>query len=271
MRLLLTFFSLSLFCNAQDTISFYFNTNKYELTQAEQKRLNHWIGQNEKSKILAIHGYTDEVGTTEYNDTLAQKRVTHIFNFIKNKIAIRDDFKTISYGENFKKSVIQSQNRRASVYYLKEAELHKENTVLGIKKNTDTLPHIPEDAPLNEKIKLAPVGTKIVLKNILFYQNTFAIKPESNNALYDLLFVLQNNPNLQIQIEGHICCVAKDYRKLSLDRAKQVRRFLVFKGIPQHRITVTGKGTSNPIYPIPEENEEQAAANRRVEIKITAK
>ena len=89
--------------------------------------------------------------------------------------------------------------------------------------------------------------------------------------MYDLLFVMQNNPSLKIQIQGHICCIAKDGRNLSLERAKQVRRWLVYQRIPQYRITVTGFGTTQPIYPIPEENEEQAAANRRVEIEIISK
>jgi outer membrane protein OmpA-like peptidoglycan-associated protein len=89
--------------------------------------------------------------------------------------------------------------------------------------------------------------------------------------MYDLLFVMQNNPNLKIQLQGHICCVDKDRRNLSLERAKQIRRFLVYNGIPVGRVTVTGFGVTQPIYPIPEENEEQAAANRRVEMEILSK
>ena len=39
----------------------------------------------------------------------------------------------------------------------------------------------------------------------------------------------------------------------------------------RHRVSVTGYGVRYPIYPIPEDNEEQAAANRRVEIEILSK
>jgi outer membrane protein OmpA-like peptidoglycan-associated protein len=115
------------------------------------------------------------------------------------------------------------------------------------------------------------VGTKIVLKNINFYQNTFATVPESQGALYDLLFVLQNNENLRIEIQGHICCIDKDYRNLSFDRAKQIKRFLVYNGIPQQRIQTKGFGVSQPIFSIPEASEAEAAANRRVEIEILSK
>ena len=89
--------------------------------------------------------------------------------------------------------------------------------------------------------------------------------------MYDLFFVMQDNPKLKIEIQGHICCIDKDHRNLSTDRAKQIKRFLVFKGIPQHRIQTKGFGVSQPLYPIPEASEEQAAANRRVEIEILSK
>ena len=258
------------FCSivfSQEQFSVYFETNKYELNEKESIKLFSWIDQNKTSKIVAINGYTDEVGSSGYNDTLALKRVQSIFNLVKEKVVIREDYKSISVGENFKQSEIQSENRRATIYYILEKDLARENEILGIEEEVV----FPENATLEEKVALAKVGTKIVLKNINFYQNTFAITPESNGSLYDLLFIMQNNPNLKIQIQGHICCIAKDGRNLSLERAKQVRRWLVYQRIPQHRITVTGFGTTHPIYPIPEENEEQAAANRRVEIEIISK
>jgi outer membrane protein OmpA-like peptidoglycan-associated protein len=259
------FFGLTMF--SQEQFSVYFETNKFELNKTESLTLDKWINENKTSKIVAINGYTDEVGSTGYNDTLALKRVQSIFNLIKEKVTIREDYKSISVGENFKQSHIQSENRRATIYYILEKDLAREDEILGIQQEIV----IPENAPLHEKVALAKVGTKIVLSNINFYQNTFAITPESNGALYDLLYVMQNNPNLKIQVQGHICCIDKDRRNLSLDRAKQVRRFLVFKGIPMHRVTVTGFGVTKPIYEIPEANDEEAAANRRVEIEITAK
>lgn len=252
---------------SQEQFSVYFETNKYELNDKEKVRLSSWIEQNKTSKIVAINGYTDEVGSSGYNDTLALKRVQFIFNDVKEKVAIREDYKSISVGENFNQSIIQSENRRATIYYILEKDLARENEILGIEEEVI----IPDNATLEEKVALAKVGTKIVLKNINFYQNTFAITPESNGSLYDLLYVMQNNPSLKIQIQGHICCIAKDGRNLSLERAKQIRRWLVYQRIPQYRITVTGFGTTQPIYPIPEENEEQAAANRRVEIEIISK
>lgn len=254
---------------AQEQTVFYFDNNKFELNKIEAAKLQKWIAENTTSKILSITGSTDEVGTSGYNDTLSQKRVSHIFNQIKGKVNIRPDFKSISLGEKGATSTSKAENRKAIIHYLLEKDLDKENEVLGIKEESQVV--IPDDAPLAEKVKLAKVGTKITLKNINFYQNTFATMPESQGTLYDLLFVMQNNPELKIEIQGHICCIDKDYRNLSLDRAKQIKRFLVYQGIPQHRIQTKGFGVSQPLFPIPEANDVQAAANRRVEIEILSK
>ena len=205
--------------------------------------------------------------------TIAQlSEVFEIYEQIKDKVTIREDFKTISYGKNFMQSINQAENRRATIFYILEKDLARENEILGIQsdENVEGL-EITEDMALHEKVARAKVGTKIILKNINFFQNTFATVPESQGAMYDLLFVMQNNPNLRIQLQGHICCVDKDRRNLSLERAKQIRRFLVYNGIPVGRVTVTGFGVTQPIYSIPEENEEQAAANRRVEMEILSK
>jgi outer membrane protein OmpA-like peptidoglycan-associated protein len=260
-------FCFSLNVVAQEQFSVYFDSNKFELEGSEMVKLSNWIKTNKTSKIVAINGYTDEVGSSGYNDTLASKRVLFIFEKVKENVAIREDFKSLSVGENFKQSEVKAENRKATIYYILEKDIYRENEILGIEEEVV----IPEDATLEEKVALSKVGSRIVLKNINFYQNTFVTVPEARTAMYDLLYVMQNNPNLKIQIQGHICCIAKDGRNLSLDRAKQIRRFLVYSGIPMHRITVTGFGTTRPLFPIPEENEEQAAANRRVEIEITSK
>lgn len=259
------------FCGfSQEQFTVYFDTNKFELHPAELTKLHDWIAQNKTSKILSITGSTDEVGSIGYNDTLSQKRVRYVFDQVNGKINIRSDYKSISLGEKGATSLNKAENRKATLHFLTEKEAYKENEILGIVTPID-VPPLPENASLAEKVKWAKVGTKIVLKNINFYQNTFATVPESQGALYDLLFVLQNNENLKIEIQGHICCIDKDYRNLSSDRAKQIKRFLVFNGIPQQRIQTKGFGVSQPIFPIPEANEVQAAANRRVEIEILSK
>ena len=266
----IVFFWLGYFSFSQDQVAFYFDNNKFELNKTEAAKFQKWISENTTSKILSITGSTDEVGTSGFNDTLSQKRVSHVFNQIKGKVNIRPDFKSISLGEKGATSKNKAENRKAIIHFLLEKDLAKENEILGIKEIEPEV-IIPEDATLAEKVKLSKVGMKITLKNINFYQNTFATMPESQGTLYDLLFIMQNNPDLKIEIQGHICCIDKDYRNLSLDRAKQIKRFLVYNGIQDYRVKTKGFGVTQPIHPIPEATPEQAAENRRVEIEILSK
>ncbi|WP_374542819.1 OmpA family protein [Flavobacterium sp.] len=278
------FFSTILFTlnfYAQEQVVFYFDNNKSELNKVEQAKLVKWIAENKTSKILSITGSTDEVGSNGYNDTLSQKRVSFIFNQIKDKVKIRKDFKSISLGEKGAKSKVKAENRKAIIHYLLEKDLAKENEILGIKPKIDTngeiVPieevdmHFPAGATLEEKVSLSKPGTLIVLPEIQFYKNSFGIMPISKKSIDELIYIMDKNPNLRIEIQGHICCVTKDHNNLSLERAKQVRRVLVMNNIRQDRVVVKGYGVTKPKFSIPEATEEQAAANRRVEIMILQK
>jgi outer membrane protein OmpA-like peptidoglycan-associated protein len=62
--------------------------------------------------------------------------------------------------------------------------------------------------------------------------------------------------------------MTNDRNNLSYQRAKAISNFLRANGIENSRVTFQGFGVTKPIYPIPEKNEEERAANRRVEIQI---
>jgi len=279
---LILFFLFSFLLNAQEKFTVFFESGKHELTKKQSELLATWMAANKTSKVVAINGYADEDGTNTFNDSLSQRRVATVYSqLLNNKVKIREDFKTRSFGEGHNQSKIKAENRKVVVHYLLEKDLIKEDEILGIKpveiRDEDIVPieeeamNFPENATLEEKVKLSRPGTRIVLKDILFYQNTFAIVPTSRRAIDELLMVLDRNPKMRIEIQGHICCVDADRRNLSLERAKQVRRVLQSNMIPSNRIKVRGFGVSHPRFPIPEANEAQAAANRRVEIMILSK
>ena len=271
---------------AQQQISIFFDSNRHEINVVELKRLTDWMKANKDSKIVAINGYTDEDGTNGFNDTLAKKRVNFIYNKIKGVIAIRDDFKTRSFGENFQQSKTKAENRKVTIYYILAKDLERENEILGIKpavvepvvvEPAEIVPieeetmNFPEGATLEEKIGLSKKGTLIRLNDINFYLNSFALMPTSKPAIDELVYVMRKFPKLKIELQGHICCVNKDVKNLSTDRAKQVKRILVSEGIDSNRVTVKGFGVSKPKHPIPEQNETEAARNRRVEIMVLDK
>lgn len=287
---LIFFFFLTLTCNAQEQFNLFFDSNKFELTKKEENKLNQWILTNNNNKIVAIHGFTDEDGTTGFNDTLAQKRVNFIFNIVKDQIKIREDFKTISFGEKFNQSGNKAENRKVTIYYILEKDIPRENEILGLKPEVaaEELPKADIDYPeklvfenpngtksefkldrvFMNKINKAKAGEKLKIENLNFIINTFAVVNESRGKLYELLLVLQNNPQLKIEIQGHLCCMPVDRTDLSTQRAKAIYNFLIKNDVYRARLSYKGFGSTQPIYPIPEKDEAERAANRRVEILI---
>ncbi len=275
---------------AQEAVTVFFDSNKYELNTTETNKLNVWIAQNKSSKIVAIHGFTDEDGSTGYNDTLAQKRVATIFSKVKNQIKIREDYKSISVGERFVQSKKKEDNRKVVIYYILEKDILREEELLGIKKMepTQIVPKPKIDYPSTmvftnpngstteykldtnfmQKVSEAKAGEKLKIDNLNFIINTFIVEPKSKGKLYELLLVLQNNPSMKIEIQGHLCCMPTDRTDLSTQRAKAVYNFLVANDIYRGQLSYKGFGSTQPIYPLPEKNEEERAANRRVEILI---
>ena len=130
------FFANIYLAKAQEQFSVYFDSNKYELSAFENKELQTWISQNSTSKILAINGYTDEDGTNQHNDSLAQKRVDKVYQNIKEKVKIREDFKIRSFGENFQQSKNKAENRKVTIYYLLQKDIIHEDEILGLKSNS---------------------------------------------------------------------------------------------------------------------------------------
>ena len=264
----------------------YFDTNKYELAKNESDKLQAWIVANKESKVLAINGYTDEDGSIGLNDTLAQRRVSTVYNTIKGQVKTREDFKTRSFGELHKQSKIKAENRKVTLYYLQKKDLARENEILGISaaavkrqpvkypekvympKPDGSKEEIVLDKDLIAAIEAGKPGDIIRLKNINFYENSFGILPESGPRLTELLAIMKANKNLKIKIQGHICCMEGDPRDLSTKRAKQVMEFLNKNGIDKSRLSFQGLGTSKPINPLPERNEAERAENRRVEIMV---
>ncbi|RZJ35543.1 MAG: OmpA family protein [Flavobacterium sp.] len=293
MRFVLLVFALLLFSlplRAQQQFSIFFDSDKFELRPTEKQNLNKWISENPQAKIVGIYGFCDEDGTSGYNDTLAQRRINTVFSLIKNKVNIREDFKTRSFGELHKLSKIKAENRKVTLYYLTGKDLDREDEIIGIKKEPVEKPkpqkHYPEklsftnpdgtksevklDTNFMHKVDQSKAGEKMAIENLNFRINTFAVLPESRGKLYELLIVMQNNPDLKIEIQGHLCCMPVDRLDLSTQRAKAIYSFLVANDIEKSRLSYKGFGSSQPIFPIPEKNESERAANRRVEIMIVS-
>jgi len=276
---------------SQQQFSVYFDSDKFDPSAKETNRLTNWIAANGKAKIVGVYGFTDEDGTSGYNDTLAQKRINTIMSLVRGKVNTRDDFKTRSFGELHQLSKIKAQNRKVTLFYLEEKDLPRENEILGIKEDPKPVPvkavvQYPEkmvfenpdgskseyqmDVAFMQQVSAAQVGEKLKIDNLNFQINTYIVVPASRGKLYELLTVLKSNPAMKIEIHGHLCCMPNDRLDLSTQRAKAIKNFLVSSGIDAARLSYKGFGSTQPIFPIPEKDETQRAANRRVELLIVA-
>lgn len=253
---LILFYTLSNF--AQQKLEIFFDFNKSDINDVANQKLNSWLEYNKDIEIQKIYGFCDSKGTNFYNDTLSQKRVASIYKFLKEKnLNIKANFETKAYGEDFQQSKVQSENRKVIIVFDK------------LKIPEPKTPEAIAIEELSKKIKSSKSGDIIKLKNLYFYNNSPKLLPKSEPILYELLCVMNDNPKLKIEIQGHICCqtIAGQY-DVSTSRARTVYVYLLQKKIDRKRLSFKGYGNTKPIHPIPEKTEEQAEENRRVEILI---
>ena len=113
------------------------------------------------------------------------------------------------------------------------------------------------------------VGTDMILKNIFFNTNEYALLPSSITELATLKDLLKNNLNIHIEVQGHTDNVGNDLQneKLSVNRAKAVYDHLIESKIDPERLTYKGYGETKPIAG--NETEEKRKKNRRTSFLIT--
>ena len=234
-----------------------------------------WISENPKAQITKIYGYCDSVDDKSYNKELSAKRINEVIKILKeNKLQLSENIELKPFGKDFKLSQNQDENRKVILFY----NLPKQQNI-----NVLTNEEIPTDSDVNftiaketksllTKFKNAKIGDVITIDNIYFYIDSDKIIEKSKPILLELYHILEKNPNLKIKINGHICCNTdiKDV-KLSSKRAQAIYTYLVEKGILFFRVSHEGFGSSKPVYKIPEKNDSEKLANRRVEIIIIEK
>ena len=120
-------------------------------------------------------------------------------------------------------------------------------------------------------IELIPieVGEKVKLENIFFAFDSYKIEEKSFAELATVKNFLEENPQVNISIEGHTDNEGTSAynTSLSTNRANAVYQYLVDKGINPERLSYKGYGDSMPVAT--NETEKGRALNRRTEIKIT--
>ena len=112
------------------------------------------------------------------------------------------------------------------------------------------------------------VGVKVVMNNIFFDLGKSSLKPESYKELDNVVKMMNESPDVRIEISGHTDNTGSlnTNVRLSQERAKSVVDYLVARGIDLSRLEYRGYGPSQPVAP--NETEDGRSRNRRVEFKI---
>jgi outer membrane protein OmpA-like peptidoglycan-associated protein len=256
---------LLLFCigrlSAQEKFEVFFDFDKYDINMGANQKLIDWVASSKNIEVEKIYGFCDWKGSNVYNDSLSWKRVHTVHDFLKERnVKIKSDYEIKGFGKDFEQSKIQSENRKVIVVY--------QIVKVPEPKTKEQL----ELEELNNSLKTSNVGDLIKLKNIYFFNNSARLLPNSEPVLYELLCVMNDNPKLKIEIQGHICCqTVPSVYNVSISRARAVWMFLIKNGINKNRMVFKGYGTSKPIHPIPEKTAQEEEDNRRVEIMILSK
>ena len=240
-----------------DTLSIYFDVNKSGLLVNELNKLNSFLDAHlQNAKEIIITAYADSTGNVVKNQTLAENRMnvvkTHLVN---TNASLKSIIKASAMGETIKYGHDLQKNRCVELVFVFEEKMNIENIGAYAK------------------------GDKIVLENILFENNAHVFLSTSLPVLKKLAETLKQNPEVKIEIQGHVCCGGnnKDYdlmdqtstpvMKISESRAKAVFDYLIENGIAKERLKFRGLSFQSPVV-FPEFTDEDRAKNRRVEIEI---
>ena len=261
---------------AQEKLVIHFDFNKSEINSEAKHVLDSMITANKSLFVITgvdIAAHCDSVGNNQYNDSLSNERAKSVKNYlIQQGVAPSVFSKLVGYGKR------QPLNDNAT----EEDRLLNRRVEMNIRKEpVQAKKPVAEERKASDIIKdtATKVGTMIVLKNLNFLGGRHILLERSLPILDDLLKAMQDNPNLKIEINGHVCCTASylDGRDndlgsfdLSWQRAKVVYQYLIDHNISADRMTFRGFGASQKLYPYERDAFEQEE-NRRVEIKIVSK
>lgn len=162
-------------------------------------------------------------------------------------------------------------------------------------KQEFTADNAEEDAEYEIDFVLASINKPNIIENIFYDFDKATLRPESEEALDELVKLLADNPNITIEMASHTDRVGTQEYNLDLSerRAKAVIDYLISKGIAPERLQHQGYGKSRPkvvtkrvnkLYPqfkegdvlteeyisnLPPEDQEAAdQVNRRTEFQV---
>jgi peptidoglycan-associated lipoprotein len=95
---------------------------------------------------------------------------------------------------------------------------------------------------------LASISKPVLLENIFYDFDRATLRSESEKSLIELIILLQDNPNVTVELSAHTDRKGTDEynNDLSLRRAQSVVDYLISGGVEKERLTPAGYGKTTP-------------------------
>ena len=235
-----------------------FGVGQYELKPEFHSKLENLALylQDYPDVILLIEGHTDNIGSSNYNLNLSQKRANSIANALTTVFSITPNrIKSFGFGEQRPLASNETEagrqaNRRVTGEIVKPLEPLNQ----GIYKNKDR-PYINNN--------------KIIIP---FDSNQYTPSKHNRLVIQKLGEFLQKEPGTLLVIEGHTDITGSETLniKLSIERAQTIANMLNTQySVPYKRLKVLGYGSNFPITS--NTTTEGRKRNRRVSIEVVTR
>lgn len=276
--------------SSTDTLLVHFPYNESTITPAAALRLDSLLRTGAPASIrhIQLAGHCDFIGSDGYNDALSLRRVQAVKEYLYAKGIVADQFeREAGYGKRAPlvmntSDTARALNRRVQLIFARQvvtqaAPPPPQPVTVEVPRIERTVSQTGLSASIRDTNTKA--GSTLVLPDLNFEPGRHFLLPGSFGILRELHRAMLDNPSLEIEIQGHICCITGggdgediDTRapNLSVQRAKAIYEYLVSAGIDKKRIRYKGFGSSQKLYPVERTPLEQSK-NRRVEIKILRK
>jgi len=269
-------FFISAVSQQTDRLVVHFDFNKSKLRYDARQQIDSLLNSNKNRfsfTSIELSAHCDSIGNYEYNDELSLQRAASVKDYLVSAGINEAVFKKVE-GHGKRQPLNENANEE-------ERFLNRRVELIIQKSEFVPDPVTPPAKTINEAIRdtATKVGTTILLRNLNFEGGRHILLPRSMPVLKELLQAMQENPNLKIEIHGHVCCtdIRFDGRDndlgtfdLSWQRAKVVYQFLIDNKVSVDRMSFKGFGASQKLYPL-ERDAYEMEENRRVEIKIVSK
>lgn len=95
---------------------------------------------------------------------------------------------------------------------------------------------------------LPPINIPVLIDNIFYEYDKATLLPESKEALDKLVVMMEENPNITIELSSHCDYRGSDFynERLAQRRAESVVNYMIEHGVAKDRLTAVGYGESRP-------------------------